>query len=217
MIYQTDVEKHIREEFSCLAKSSEKLVIALPGGSSVKLFLDAIRPLKDIAWHNIHFFMVDERCVDLDSEESNFKLLYEYFFSDLLKKELITAKNLHPFQIEFGVGYYNQELERLGGKFDLVVLSSGEDGHVASLFPHHDGLKNSGMGFIQVEGSPKPPPSRISASVELIKSSKNGFLLFIGSNKKVAYKKYSDITQNITTCPAKIIDSIAAKKVFIQN
>ena len=46
--------------------------------------------------------------------------------------------------------------------FSVVLLSLGEDGHVASLFPEGS-VVDDGPGHILVEDAPKPPPRRLSS------------------------------------------------------
>ncbi len=54
------------------------------------------------------------------------------------------------------------------GGVDVALLGAGADGHVASLFPGRDW--GSGPGVIVVRDSPKPPPVRVSLTMETLTS-----------------------------------------------
>lgn len=73
--------------------------------------------------------------------------------------------------------------EELGDTmFDVCLLGMGPDGHVASLFPGHPSASTPGR-VIAVRESPKPPPDRISLTLEVINSSREVWFLVAGSDK----------------------------------
>src|SRR4029077_3784532 len=49
--------------------------------------------------------------------------------------------------------------------FDVLLLGVGPDGHVASLFPESPALYDD-RAVIPVRGAPKPPPTRITLSMQ---------------------------------------------------
>lgn len=70
--------------------------------------------------------------------------------------------------------------------FDLVLLGVGPDGHVASLFPGLPAVDvpaSSGQWVVGVEGSPKPPPLRISLTLGAITSAKEILVVAFGAGK----------------------------------
>jgi 6-phosphogluconolactonase len=66
---------------------------------------------------------------------------------------------------------------------DLTILGMGPDGHVASLFP---GMNQDGDLVIAVDNSPKPPPQRLSFSMELINRSEKILFVIAGLDKAEA-------------------------------
>lgn len=72
------------------------------------------------------------------------------------------------------------------GSFDVVLLGVGPDGHVASLFPHHDAQLISDAVAVAVHGSPKPPPDRVSLTFECLGRSKEIWFLVAGDDKAEA-------------------------------
>ena len=192
----------IVKEVSKYIASKKRIIMALPGGRSIVPFLEKFKEEK-IEWNKIHFFMADERLVKLNDKDSNFRMLSEKFFSELISKGNLSPMNLHPFRVEKGIKEYETDLISMGGKFDIVILGVGEDGHVAGLFPNYTVLDKSKY-FIEFHDSPKPPKDRMSSSKNLIEKSEVSVLLFVGESKKEAYGKFMDEKTNWKECPAKI-------------
>lgn len=196
-----------------LLKVKDTVIWALPGGRSVGKIFDFLAQRKDLEWDKIHVFMTDERLVPINDRESNFKLLEERLLQPLLNGGSIKRKNIHPFiylpeEEDTGIATYEKELVRLGGKYDLLLLSSGEDGHIAGLYPDHDSVKNSSPYFIKIDDSPKPPPMRMSSSRKLLTRSDTSVLLFYGSAKKDALAMFNDGSLTFEQCPAKLVSRI---------
>ncbi|MEE4166154.1 MAG: 6-phosphogluconolactonase, partial [Desulfocapsaceae bacterium] len=113
-----------------------------------------------------------------------------------------------PDTHDHGIAAYNSELQRCGGRFDIVLASSGEDGHIASLFPGHPCLQDNTDGYVLVSNAPKPPPGRMSAGVQLIRGGDTGILLFFGSSKRAALHGFLDKQRPSSECPAKIMAAL---------
>ena len=56
---------------------------------------------------------------------------------------------------------------------DLALLGLGEDGHVASLFPHAPALDARGEVCVAVHDAPKPPPDRVSLTLEVLRAARS--------------------------------------------
>lgn len=70
-------------------------------------------------------------------------------------------------------------------RFDLLLLGVGPDGHVASLFPHSPALYDT-RTVVGVEGSPKPPPKRVTLTLPAIQSAEEVWLIAAGEAKAAA-------------------------------
>lgn len=125
-----------------------RFAVALSGGFTPRRFYSLLGSpsYRDVLdWSRIHIFWADERCVPQDRPESNYKLVYDAFLSNVP----LPAKNIHRIRGEEEPAYaaltYENELRSfIDGPgmvvFDLVILGTGEDGHTASLFPGSDAL-----------------------------------------------------------------------------
>ena len=191
------------ETILALLQKKETVVVAVPGGRSVTDIYKSLQQYT-IPWSRIQMFLLDERLVPADHPESNYKLVKEHMGDkvppDMIHQFKYTANN--STQAVFD---YEKELERCGGRFDIVLASSGEDGHIASLFPNHHSVEQEKTGFILLNDSPKPPPGRMSASPSLIRQADTGVILFFGSGKQDALHNFFDTELSYKACPAKII------------
>ncbi len=78
--------------------------------------------------------------------------------------------------------------------FNTVILGMGEDGHTASLFPHHpmlqQGLDLDGNALcLPITDSPKPPPERITLTAAALTNCRQLILYITGDAKREVYEK----------------------------
>ena len=186
----------------------ENIILGVCGGTSVAGIFQKLGN-KNLDWKKVHIFLVDERIVPRDSKESNFHIASE---------SLPKYATIHPFNLsenaEEDLKSYESKFKQLGGNFDIILLSSGEDGHIASLFPNKE---LNGEYFIKINDSPKPPKERVSVSVELLQKSKTSILVFFTKNKTDAYKKFLDENLTIEDCPAKLVKNIGESYVLVDE
>ncbi len=207
------LQEAARKIFAAL-KSQPKdapLTLGLCGGRSVVGLLAALEreshsQPQDLLTR-VQFFMVDERLVPLTDEQSNFGGLKKLLFDKLVEEGAISASQLHPFvpnsaAPDHGCADYWQELSRFGGRFTVVVLGVGEDGHVAGLFPGHPLLNETAPRFFQFFDSPKPPPARMTAGKALVMGADLSVVLLLGEGKRAAWNTFREATVSPSECPA---------------
>lgn len=198
--------------------AKEQVNLAVPGGRNVAGIFQIMQG-EDIDWQRVHFFIVDERLVPLDHPDSNYKLLLENFIDPLARAGRIAPGNAHPFifdpvQEDCGTKAYEQVLAKHGFRYDIILLSSGEDGHVGALYPNHHSVADTHHGFIVMHDSPKPPPDRMTSSLSLMQTADTALILFVGEAKQEAYTKFNDSQYPVSACPAKLVLTLKDTTVF---
>lgn len=208
----TKTSKLIKESIYKILSEKEKVLLGLPGGRSVPFIFESLKN-EPIRWEKVHIFMVDERLVSIDDNESNFKLVRKGL------SNVIPNENLHPLlynetKQNYGLSDYEQEIKKFGGTYDIALVSSGEDGHIGALYPTHSSITDESDFLISMEDSPKPPEKRMSISKNFLLKSKVGIVLFIGEAKRQAYINFLDENLDYKKCPAKLISMLPESYVL---
>ncbi len=173
-------QEHVRfffEDLKQILATHSEVYVGVTGGVSLDGFYrEVAASWVAIDLTRIHFYLSDERVTEIKSEK-NIAHLDEVFFTPLSKKTGVTPQVYVP---EFA------------GKFpfprsDLLLLSAGPDGHIASLFPGHSQLEDKTWSYLEVTDSPKPPSKRITMSPEVIRRSFSVFVFFLGVQKQAAF------------------------------
>lgn len=202
----------IKNAIDDLLEEKPFINLALPGGRNVSRIFERLAD-KQIPWTKVNIFMVDDRLVPISNQKSNSKLVADHLTDELMAKGLLPAENFHPFiydqaQEDFGMKDYEKELKRCGREYDIVLLSSGKDGHVASLFPHNPAVEDSSEFFVEIEDAPHPPDSRITMSRKLFLKTRVALVLFFGAEKREAFERFNDNAVDVRACPSKLVQAI---------
>lgn len=142
-----------------------------------------------IDWKRTHLFFTDENYIMSSDPENNFGRIYPVFY----KFNQFPDENFHQVPIlgsadESSVRY--QELIRKffslrEGEFpafDIAMLEIAEDGHVASLFPHTDSVKDDASITAAVTTA-NVLLHRVTMKPRTINMSRNIFLVATGQPK----------------------------------
>ena len=115
--------------------------VGLTGGATPKAYYEYCAGgniLSDEIISNVLWYASDERCVELESDESNFGNADRKMLTPLN----VAAKNKHPWPVELSpqlaaVEFTNNWNEKVGENkgFALCLLGMGDDCHTASIFP----------------------------------------------------------------------------------
>lgn len=148
-----------------------------------------------IDWGNVHFWWGDERWLAADDGERNDLQAHNAFLSHIS----CPPENIHRFpasdgeyDLDSAAREYSAELAKYANNhdryplFDLVLLGVGPDGHIASLFPGREGIREREATVIPVRNSPKPPPERLSLTLPVINSADRVWLCLAGADKASA-------------------------------
>jgi 6-phosphogluconolactonase len=167
--------------------------LALAGGSTPERCHELLTE-RDVDWSRVHLWESDERAVGPDDDESNFKMIR----SSLLDRISIPGENVHRVMGERGAeaaadayeGELRASVERRTQAgipvLDIVMCGLGEDGHTMSLFPGNPGVSVKDRLVVAVHDAPKPPPDRISFTLDLVHAAGRTILLTAGASKAEA-------------------------------
>jgi len=168
-------------------EARSRFVIVLSGGNTPRALYRSLRDA-DTDWARWHVYYGDERCVPGHDPGRNSVMAAE----TLLDEVAIPHAQRHAIPAELGAEAgaraYAQTLRAVGA-FDLVLLGLGEDGHVASLFPHATQRRIEGYDdVVAVFDAPKPPPDRISLTAARLSRTRAALFLVSGESKREAVR-----------------------------
>lgn len=184
----------VAEEFSKFLskklKEAGELHVALSGGSTPKIVFDHLaEDYKDkLDWSKLYLYWGDERCVDPDDEESNYKMTKDH----LLSKVNIPDANIFRIkgekdpqrEAERYASLLKQQLPEVNGvpQFDLVILGMGSDGHTASIFPEEIKLWDD-SNYCAVATHPESGQKRVGLTGGIINNAETVAFLVTGESK----------------------------------
>ena len=189
-----DIDK-LSEQLACdildIAEKSIQLNdifrIVLAGGESVTSLYKVLNNSKS-TWSKWQVYIGDERCMPLKDINRNDHMINKIW----LDHSKIPKQNIHFTHAELGPYkasiHYENVLKSIG-YFDVVLLSIGEDGHTASLFPSH--FYDENKSVVVECNSPKYPKERVSMSYSRLNQSKNIFKVINGKSKQGAVDLWS--------------------------
>lgn len=164
--------------------------MALTGGSAAQVLYPVLAQAA-LPWEKVHVFYGDERAVPPDHKDSNHKLAEDTFLS----KAKLPAANVHRMVAENdvvkGALDYERELLRVtegSGALDVIHIGMGPDGHICSLFPGHALLHEEKRLVMPITDSPKPPPSRITLTLQALSRARQLWFLVSGAGKADAVR-----------------------------
>ena len=142
-------------------------------GGSTPIKVLALLASRDLDWSQVTIALTDDRRVPDDHPASNFG------------------------KIHAALGTSGATFERLAegaavAPFDLVWLGMGEDGHIASLFPHMRAEVRPGATVIATTPIPLPPEApfdRLTLNFRALKSAAAIILVVTGQSKRALIER----------------------------
>jgi 6-phosphogluconolactonase len=146
-----------------------------------------------VNWQCVHVFWVDERCVPVEDELSNYRHARDRWLAHVP----LPDRNIHRIRGEQNAEEealrYEDEIKKIFGvqgfpEFDLILLGLGEDGHTASLFPDSDSLEEKDRIAIPVLVK-KNGSWRITLTLGVLNHARNIFFLVSGETKSTVFSE----------------------------
>jgi 6-phosphogluconolactonase len=168
-----------------------RFVVALSGGSVATEFYPALAHLP-FDWSRTDFFWVDERAVPPSHQDSNYRVAR----ANWLGPANVPARCIHRMEaerndLEQAAADYKAQLFEAAGKpphLDLALLGVGPDGHIASIFPDDSASSMTGETVAIVRHSPKPPPVRLTLTLDVLTGARRPLLIAFGLEKAEAVR-----------------------------
>lgn len=164
-----------------------KCSVMLTGGRSAAQLYEAWAAMPGFdQLRDIDFYFGDERCVPPDHPESNYGLAMRTLFQRGVPQNCtVTRMAAEHVDREAAAAEYAQQLP---DRLDVLLLSVGEDGHIASLFPLSAALMETRRRVVSVR-VPKPPPERLTVTPPLIAQAAQVFVVAVGAAKAAVFQQ----------------------------
>ena len=182
---------HFVEQAEQAIAARGRFVVALAGGETPRATYALLASRAFVArvdWLRVHTLWSDERCVPPSHRDSNYRMARAV----LLSKIPILNTNVHRIRGELDPAWaamaYESELEALlgpDGRFDLVILGMGTDGHTASLFPGATALEEQTRWVVETYVE-KSRTWRVTLTLPVINAARQVTFLVSGTDKAEA-------------------------------
>lgn len=178
-------------------RPGERFSMALSGGETARRCYERLAAdgAEQIDWWLVDVYWGDERCVPPDHPDSNERLVRE-----ALLERVGAANAVYPMRCEEGPGRYESLVAELG-RFDLVHLGLGADGHTASLFAGSAALEAAPERLVAMSYDPsgRNPHERMTLTLAGIARARLVLVTVSGADKREALAR---VRAGDPTCPA---------------
>ena len=181
--------------------------LVLAGGTTPRRCYELLARL-DVAWGRVTVLFGDERCVAPDHPDSNYRMAREALLDH------VAPATVHRIPGELGpdeaAAAYSRVVAGLA-PLDIVVLGIGEDGHTASLFPGDPAVNARGWA-VGIRNSPKPPPERVTLTLQALRGAHQVLILATGAGKAqaVSMAKRQEVPSGMIAGARWLLDRAAA-------
>jgi 6-phosphogluconolactonase len=159
--------------------------VVLTGGTTPEqAYKEAAKRAAD--WSKVEVWWGDERCVPPDHEHSNYGMAKRA----LLDRIDVAPKAVHRMKGELGKEEAAADYERELGdtQLELLLLGLGPDGHIASLFPNAQTLRQR-KRVLPAEAGLEPFVDRVTLSLATLKSAQEILFVISGESKADAVRR----------------------------
>jgi 6-phosphogluconolactonase len=181
--------------------------LVLAGGTTPQRCYELLSGM-EVVWARVSILFGDERCVPPHHPDSNYRMARQALL------DRVAPATVYRMPAELGPDEGARQYAHVVAAvapLDVVVLGVGEDGHTASLFPGHPALEAPGL-TVGIRDSPKPPPERVTLTLNALQSARRVIILATGAGKAdaVAKAKRHEVPSGMIAGARWLIDRAAA-------
>lgn len=182
----TQLTQYVTETLKQAIAQRGYALLCVSGGSTPVPFFRLLSQ-QELDWQKVSITLADERWVPADHPDSNQKLVMD----NLLINNAANANFIGLFNdavsASEGETHCNDLFGQIG-KFDIVILGMGQDGHTASLFPQAKRLDegtnmNSGMHALAIDPV-TAPHDRMSLTLPRLLNTRQIVVHITGAEKR---------------------------------
>ena len=178
-------------------RPGESFSLAVSGGETARRCYEKLAAdgSDQLDWWQVDVYWGDERCVPPDHPDSNERMVRE-----ALLERVGAANAVHPMRCDDGPDPYQQKVATVG-RFDLVHLGLGPDGHTASLFPGSAALDADPGRLVVMNEDPsgRNPHQRMTLTYSGIARGRLVIFTVEGEGKREAFAR---VRAGDLSCPA---------------
>ncbi len=201
--------------------------VALAGGSTPKLLYSLLATdpglRAKLPWDKIQLFFGDERHVDPDDSQSNYKMA----FDTMISKAPFKPEQVHRMKGEYpdagkAALEYEQELQKHFQlkegqlpRFDLVLVGMGDEGHCLSLFPGTKALHPAAGRTVVSNWVGKLFTERITITAPVANNAAQILFTVTGKEKSLALKAVLEGPYEPEQLPSQLLQPTDGKLLWL--
>ena len=177
----------VRQTLESVLRNDNRVTFGVCGGRTAEALFPMLAELP-LNWESVDVLLIDERWVNTHSDQSNEKLVRDTLLQSHGAAATVVGLKTHHDSAPEALGAVEQRLDQGLLPIDVLFVSMGDDGHIASLFPQ--GVENSETRQkVVASSSPLAPHERISLAPWVLKDAKRIILPIFGEKKQALFDK----------------------------
>lgn len=191
-----------------------EFTLMLTGGRSAKKLYEHWSKGDRFSDHRIDCYFGDERCVPLDDAENNYGMVMNTLFAKGVPAGLCVYRMRgEQANIESEISRY---CSALPSSLDVILLSVGEDGHIASIFPNSE-VVHEQSALVSHVRAPKIPQDRLTVTPKVLKSAKKIIVLVCGAVKGKVVARALKQPKNVQELPIAIVMGMSQTTIILDK
>ena len=196
--------KEIAKHLSSLLQIKTTISVVLTGGRSAARVYQEWSKVADFSqYKGIHFYFSDERLNSHVNETSNYDLVMRTLFSGGFPENCEIFPICRDGNSDLEATKYSKCFPN---EIDVLILTLGEDGHIASIFPGNTAIHETDRLFVPVI-QPENGGSRISMTPVFLSRAVRVFVFAPGLKRLEVLDQVFDRSYSATESPAQLITS----------